>query len=94
MPTGKPPRVGTALPTPHGLGGPAGIPTNDRLDRWAVLIADGRDRFPEGLPEADHARLLAAVHEQLRRRLLRLVAQAMAAHVHGRQQSEKEFEPC
>src|SRR2546423_12142974 len=55
--------------------------TGDQVDRWADLIADGRDGFPDGLPAPDHERLLAAVRQRLRGRLVRLIARAIAARL-------------
>jgi hypothetical protein len=65
---------------------PASAPglTDDQVNRWADLIADGRDAFPEGLPAPDHERFLAAVRERLRGRLVRLIARAIAARLYRR----------
>jgi hypothetical protein len=66
-------------PTPT----PPSVPglTDDQVSRWADLIADGRDTLPDDLPPPDQARLLAAVRERLRGRLVRLIARAIAARL-------------
>jgi hypothetical protein len=56
--------------------------SDDQVARWADLIADGRDGFPDGLPSPDHERLLAAVRQRLRRRLVALIARAIAERLH------------
>jgi hypothetical protein len=76
MPRRVPPRTSPASA--------AGSLADDQIDRWADLIADGRDAFPEGLPEPDHERLLAAVRRRLRDRLVRLIARAIAARLYHR----------
>jgi hypothetical protein len=72
----RPPRTSPA-PAAPGLGA-------DQVARWADLIAEGRDAFPEGLPAPDHERLLAAVRRRLRDRLVRLIARAIAARLYRR----------
>jgi hypothetical protein len=56
----------------------------EQIERWAELIADGRDTFPEGLAAPDHERLLAAVRERLSGRLVRLIARAIADRLYQR----------
>jgi hypothetical protein len=50
--------------------------------RWADLIADGRGDLPDGLADVDRERLLAAVRQRLRERLVHLIARAIAARLH------------
>jgi hypothetical protein len=68
---------------------PAGL-TPEQIDRWAALIADGRDNFPGDLPSPDRDVLLAAVRQQLRGRLIRLIARAIAARLYRRIRHVKE----
>jgi hypothetical protein len=55
--------------------------TTEQIDRWADVIADGRDDFPDGLPSPSRERLLTAVRERLRSRLVHLIARAIAARL-------------
>jgi len=55
--------------------------TDDQVGRWADLIADSRDGFPDNLPPPDRERLLAAVRVRLRGRLVRHIARAIAARL-------------
>jgi hypothetical protein len=64
--------------------------SDEQVGRWADVIADGRDDFPDGLPSPGRERLLAAVRERLRGRLVRLIARAIAARLHRRARSETE----
>jgi len=73
----RPPLRTSPAPPATGL-------AEDQIDRWADLIADGRDAFPKGLPAPDHERLLGAVRERLRGRLVRLIARAIAARLYRR----------
>ena len=54
----------------------------DQVQRWATRIADGRDEFPTELAKADHDRLEVEVRRQLRDRLVRLVARAIATNLY------------
>jgi hypothetical protein len=55
--------------------------TDDQLDRWADLIADGRGEFPTELDPPHRDRLLVAVRCRLRDRLVRYIARAIAARL-------------
>ena len=55
--------------------------TVDQLRRWAPMIADGQDQFPENLQPEDREKLLKEVRHLLRERLLNLVARAIANHI-------------
>jgi hypothetical protein len=56
--------------------------TEEQVSRWADLIAEGQDAFPDKLPAADSNRLAAAVRKRLRNRLVRFIARAIAAEIH------------
>ena len=79
----RPPASPAPTPPPASAPSAPGL-TDDQVNRWADLSADGRDAFPEGLPAPDHERLLAAVRERLRGRLVRLIARAIAARLYRR----------
>jgi hypothetical protein len=79
------PTDATTTPAPS----PAGL-SPEQVDRWAALIADGRDVFPDDLPSPDRDRLLAAVRDALRSRLVRLIARAIAARLHRRLRPDTE----
>jgi hypothetical protein len=68
-------------PQPSESASPAPDLKDDQVARWAELIADGRDTFPDGLPSPQRERLLAAVRQRLRGRLVRLIARAIAARL-------------
>lgn len=57
---------------------PTGGLSDDQVARWADLIADGRGDLPDDLSPEDRQRLLAAVRQRLRDRLVRLIARAIA----------------
>jgi hypothetical protein len=69
----KPPDEPTAR-TPDNPAIPASL-DHDQLDRWAQMIADGRSEFPNGLAPLHHDRLLAAVRQRLRDRMVRHTCQ-------------------
>jgi len=52
--------------------------TQDQVQRWAELIAVGRDAFPVDLPPPDRDSLLAAVRRRRRDRLVLHIARAIA----------------
>jgi hypothetical protein len=54
-----------------------------QLQRWAELIADGREQFPTSLPPPDRDRLLAAVRRRRRDRLVQHIARAIALDLRG-----------
>jgi hypothetical protein len=64
--------------------------TTEQVERWADMIADGRDEFPDRLPSPSRERLLAAVRERLRSRLVRHIARAIAAWLRRRAGSDTE----
>lgn len=64
--------------------------TAEQVARWADVIAEGRDDFPEDLSSPSRVLLLAAVRERLRRRLVRHIARAIAARLRLKGQSDKE----
>lgn len=61
---------------------PPFVLSQDQVERWAALIADGRDEAPQDLVEVDRERLHAEVRRQLRDRMVRLVARAIATQMH------------
>ena len=65
--------------------------TPEQADRWADVIAEGRDDFPDDLSSPSRERLLAAVRERLRGRLVRHIARAIAARLRLQAQSETEY---
>jgi hypothetical protein len=71
------PRKGTRPPAAS-----TGGLSDDQVARWADLIADGRGDLPGDLSPGDRPRLLAAVRQRLRDRLVRLVARAIAERLH------------
>jgi hypothetical protein len=75
-----------------GLVPPAGSPglTDDQIMRCAELIAEGRGAFPDNLSPADHERLLVAVRQRLRSRLVHLIARAIAVQLHRQARPDKE----
>jgi hypothetical protein len=64
--------------------------TEEQGERWADVIADGRDVFPDGLPSPWRERLLAAVRDRLRNRLVRFIARAVAARLRRRVLADTE----
>lgn len=64
--------------------------TPDQLDRWAGLIAAGQDEFPENLAAADRERLAEIVRHRLTDRLIRYIAQAIAAELNRGKQANLE----
>jgi hypothetical protein len=54
--------------------------TDDQIDRYAELIADGRYEFPENLRPPDKERLQREVRRWLRERMVRLISRAIAHH--------------
>jgi hypothetical protein len=53
----------------------------EQLRRLAEMIADGHCPVPQDLPVADAERLSREVRHQLRDRLVRLIARAVARHL-------------
>jgi hypothetical protein len=74
------PRPAPAPAPSPGVAPPSTL-TDEQVGRWADLIADGRGTLPDDLPPPDRARLLAAVRQRLRGRMVRLVARAVAARL-------------
>jgi hypothetical protein len=72
---------------------PAPAPSDAQLDRWAELIADGRDVWPDDLPPPLRGRLEAEVRHRLRGRLVHLIARAIAARLRRDGRPETETEP-
>jgi hypothetical protein len=64
--------------------------TADQLNRWATLIADGRDSFPNELSAEDREYLTAEVRRLLRERLLSLIARAIARDIFRSERKDKE----
>jgi hypothetical protein len=64
--------------------------SDDQVARWADLIADGRGDLPDDLSPGERQRLLAAVRQRLRGRLVRLVARAVAWRLHQQGRPDKE----
>ncbi len=60
----------------------------EQVQRWAELIADGRDAFPADLPPGDRGRLQAEVCRLRRDRLVRHIARAIALDLRGAKQLE------
>ena len=56
--------------------------SDEQLRRWAALIADGRGEFPADMQPPDRDRLLGEVRQQLRVRLVHLIARAVAQKLH------------
>jgi hypothetical protein len=81
------PRLNSQTPPP---GSAETCLTPEQVNRWADVIAEGRDVFPEGLPSPRRERLLAAVRERLRNRLVRFIARAVAARLRPRALADKE----
>jgi hypothetical protein len=57
--------------------------TQEQVQRWADLIADGRDSFPANLSPFDRDRLLAEVRRRRRDRLVLHIARAIACDLRG-----------
>ena len=57
--------------------------THEQVQRWAELIADGRDSFPADLAPPDRDRLLAEVRRRRRDRLVLHIARAIACDLRG-----------
>jgi hypothetical protein len=53
--------------------------TDTQIDHWAELIAEGRDRFPVTIAPLDCERLIAAVRQRLRDRLIQHIARVVAS---------------
>jgi hypothetical protein len=68
--------------------------TDEQVNRWADLIADGRDAFPDDLSGVDRDRLLVSVRHRLRRRLVQFIARAVAAQLHRAARPDQETPPC
>jgi hypothetical protein len=75
---------------PSAAVAPPSTLTDKQLDRWADLIADGRGTLPDDLPSPERARLLAAVRQRLRGRMLQLVARAVAARLRAATPADPE----
>ena len=58
--------------------------TDEQLQRWAGLVADGSEPFPEGLEPRQHQQMLRQVRELRRRRLVQFIAGRVAAELHTR----------
>jgi hypothetical protein len=56
--------------------------SDEQVRRWAALIADGRGEFPADLSPPDRDRLLGELRQQLRARLVHLIARAVAQKLH------------
>ena len=56
--------------------------TNEQIERLAEIVADGRCPFPEDVVPGDAQRLKAQVRQRLQERMVRLIARAVAAHLH------------
>ncbi len=87
--TGVPGTDPRLTPGPGPPDGP--VLTEEQVRRWAVLLAEGRTEFPDGLTPIDRERLLAQVRAQGRARLIRWIARALAWEVHhqaGRRQED------
>jgi len=52
--------------------------TAEQVARWADRIAEGRDEFPAEVVGTDRDALVAAVRFRLRRRMVKLIARAIA----------------
>ena len=72
-----------------GIGSPL---TADQIKRWAALIAEGEDGFPQDLSVGDHERLAAQLRLLLRERLLALVARAIARDIYRRERHDMEVD--
>jgi hypothetical protein len=81
MPADIPSGFGSDRPAPRASRDGAPALDDDRLARWADLLAAGRDRLPDELPPLDHDRLVLAVRTRLRQRLVRLIARAIASRI-------------
>ena len=68
-------------PAPEPSASPTSSLTENQLNRWADLIADGRDTLPDDLPPFDRERLRVAVGHRVRGRMVRLIAQAIAVRL-------------
>lgn len=55
--------------------------TNEQLERWAQLLADGELDFPPDLPAAQVEQLVALVQCRRRQRLIRWLASEIARHL-------------
>jgi hypothetical protein len=56
--------------------------TDEQVERWAVLIANGHDQFPTEVAQPDRDRLLAAVRRRRRDRLVQHIAGLIALDLH------------
>lgn len=79
------PRNRTSPPAP-----PTGGLSDDQVARWADLIAAGRGDLSDDLSPEDRQRLMAAVRQRLRDRLVRLIAQAIAWRLHRQGRPDAE----
>lgn len=68
---------------------PTGL-TDDQVHRLADVIAEQGVEVPEGLTAADRQRVLAAVRQRLRDRLVHLIARAVAWRLYRQPRSEAE----
>jgi hypothetical protein len=92
-PTTRPGLVPDAHPTTEpSPPAEAGL-SDEQVHRWAGLIADRRGEFPADLPPPDRDRLLAGVRQQLRARLVRLIARALAQNLHREAGPSQEDSP-
>lgn len=55
--------------------------TDEQMERWARLLADGEVEFPEALPAHQAEVLLAEVRRLRRKRLIRFIARQIARHI-------------
>ena len=90
MPSGWNDRV---IPVPSGAGdgpvqGGATGPgdgqvelTDEQMERWAQLLADGEVEFPEALPAHQAEALVAEVRRLRRKSLIRFIARQIARHI-------------
>lgn len=53
--------------------------SREQISKWAEMIAEGRDSFPDGLTAEEAKNLENAVRRRLRSRFLHLAAKAIAA---------------
>jgi hypothetical protein len=81
-----PPPSRTDPPVTGGL-------TDAQVERLAAWLADGRGEAPAGLSGADRLRLESAVRGHLRRRLVHLIARAVAADIRRTARAGTETDP-
>lgn len=76
--------AGSTSPTTHERSSASAVSNiAERLDRWAELIAVGAASLPTDLPAAELQIVLAKVARLRRRRLVYLVARAIAHDIRG-----------